>query len=279
MKTFILGVGAQKAGSTWLFKYLNKLPGAIRPFYKEFHIWNALEIPECLRWKYKFNPDLLKTKYGLRMLLQKETEIYFHYFDELLIKQNGNLTYDITPCYAGLNASTLKHIYDNFKKREINCKVIFIARDPIDRCWSAVKYFQKKYHNTPDKYKMIKDSVDPNIKEEEALRLYSKSKDAQFRTAYELTIKNLQDVFPKENIFIGIFEKMFDQTFEQNLNNFLNVKSKKTLIDKKINTSTPLKLQDEKLMREIAIFYSNTYSYFKKNFPETRDLWGGFKYL
>ncbi len=47
MKTFILGVGAQKAGSTWLFRYLNKLPGAIRPFYKEFHIWNALEIPEC----------------------------------------------------------------------------------------------------------------------------------------------------------------------------------------------------------------------------------------
>ena len=61
MKTFILGVGAQKAGSTWLFKYLNKLPGAIRPFYKEFHIWNALEIPECQRWKYAFNPDLLKT--------------------------------------------------------------------------------------------------------------------------------------------------------------------------------------------------------------------------
>ncbi|WP_395660452.1 hypothetical protein [Aestuariivirga sp.] len=44
-RTFILGVGAQKAGTTWLFHRLAGAPNASMGLVKEYNIWNALTLP------------------------------------------------------------------------------------------------------------------------------------------------------------------------------------------------------------------------------------------
>jgi hypothetical protein len=42
-KTFILGVGAQKGGTTWLHRQLNKNKNIDLGFRKEYHIFDAIE--------------------------------------------------------------------------------------------------------------------------------------------------------------------------------------------------------------------------------------------
>lgn len=44
-KTFVLGLGHQKCGTTWLYHYLSqsrRFKGGIK---KEYHIWDALDVP------------------------------------------------------------------------------------------------------------------------------------------------------------------------------------------------------------------------------------------
>lgn len=44
-KTFLLGVGAQKAGTTWLYDYLNDHPQTDMGLYKEYHLFDNLHVP------------------------------------------------------------------------------------------------------------------------------------------------------------------------------------------------------------------------------------------
>ena len=43
-KTFLLGVGAQKAGTSWLHDQLNRRRDADFGFLKEYHVFDALEL-------------------------------------------------------------------------------------------------------------------------------------------------------------------------------------------------------------------------------------------
>ena len=46
-KNFILGVGCQKGGTTWLHQQLNKSKNTDMGFLKEYHVFDALYVPEC----------------------------------------------------------------------------------------------------------------------------------------------------------------------------------------------------------------------------------------
>ncbi len=44
-KTFLLGLGNQKCATSWLHKYLSQNTNFDGGFAKEYHIWDALDIP------------------------------------------------------------------------------------------------------------------------------------------------------------------------------------------------------------------------------------------
>jgi len=43
-KTFLLGLGHQKCGTTWLHEYLDGYPFFEKGFAKEYHVWDYLDI-------------------------------------------------------------------------------------------------------------------------------------------------------------------------------------------------------------------------------------------
>ena len=43
-KTFLLGTGCQKGGTTWLFRYLKESPQYVRGYLKEYHVFDALDL-------------------------------------------------------------------------------------------------------------------------------------------------------------------------------------------------------------------------------------------
>ena len=43
--TFLLGLGAQKAGTAWMHRYLESSPQCDPGFRKEYHVWDAVDLP------------------------------------------------------------------------------------------------------------------------------------------------------------------------------------------------------------------------------------------
>ena len=105
-------IGAQKAGTTWLYANLKRHP-QIKLSRKEFHYFDK---------DAKFYTPLKN---------------YCAYFEST----NNKISGDITPSYSVLNRERIKLI----KTLMPNLKLIFILRNPIDRALSAANMrFSKK---------------------------------------------------------------------------------------------------------------------------------------
>lgn len=303
MKKFILGLGAQRAGSTFLFHTLTKFKYSARPLLKEMHIWDALEMEICKKWRI-YNPEFLTFSNkallkklikndeidninrallikGTRMEFQNNPDRYFDYFNFLLNSQNKEITFDITPEYIGLKDQTLKMIDDRFKKINIDCKFILIIRDPVDRCWSAVKSRRKKsglYALDQIKYHQLIESVDTETNINESMLKYVKSDDAKFRTNYKKIIEILKKNFDSQKYLVLFYDDIRNGTFIQKLRQFLQIDIDNSYIKQKINPSTSEKL-DENLIREIAPMFQDIYEYCANEYPLSKDYWRGYKYL
>jgi len=102
-----LGIGAQKAGTTWLFERLQLHPAISFPGGKEVHFWDQ---------------HYAKGAGWYRSLFENKS---------LAAKTCG----DITPAYAILAPELIKECHENFPE----LKLIYIIRNPIERAWSSAK--------------------------------------------------------------------------------------------------------------------------------------------
>ncbi len=98
-----LGIGAQKAGTTWLFEMLKTHPDVHFPAGKEVHFWDE---------KY---------------------EKGISWYDDLFHTSSSGVNGEITPAYAILPLHKVAEIYEQYP----NIKIIYGIRNPIDRAWSA----------------------------------------------------------------------------------------------------------------------------------------------
>ena len=97
-----LGIGAQKAGTTWLYANLRCHPDIFLPDEKELHYFDQ-----------RFHRSLRS---------------YAGYFEDGIGKVKG----EITPSYAALAPSRIRYIHSIMPA----AKLIFLIRNPIDRAWS-----------------------------------------------------------------------------------------------------------------------------------------------
>ena len=250
-KTFLLGVGAQKSGTTWLYRYLSDNKNVNFGHRKEYHVWDALDIKEC----HKF---IAPREDSLRYSLQNVEGAYENYFSDLISK-DITLTGDITPSYSGLSVSALRVIRKKIESKGFDMKVIFLMRDPFERCWSAVR--MRRRNGTGASTEL------------EQLRASYKSPQFMLRTNYKHTILALESVFNKNQIHYGIYEELFQTQRIKELSDFLEVPFRPELAEKKFNISP--KSDDEALVlaQEIREFYSGVYDFCLERFPQTKNLW------
>ncbi|MBU0724526.1 MAG: sulfotransferase domain-containing protein [Alphaproteobacteria bacterium] len=112
-----LGLGAQKAGSTWLYFMLRKHPGVFLPPVKELHFWDAHH-GNGLDW-YRG-----------------------HFADAPRGLQKG----EITPAYAILSYERIGEIRREFP----DLRLVYLMRNPIERAWSGALMALTKAEMTPD---------------------------------------------------------------------------------------------------------------------------------
>ena len=99
MRKVIIGLGTQRAGTTFLANLLNQISSCKPPAIKELNIWSPLRVKYLFDY-YKFNEknkeltnnqslNLIKNTLEIRQLryvLQSNVEDYFSYFEYLFKK-------------------------------------------------------------------------------------------------------------------------------------------------------------------------------------------------
>ena len=283
-KNFILCVGCQKGGTTWLSTQLRNHRNVDLGFRKEYHLFDSLYLEGEDRLKKKlidnFSTCDLKATKSLKLANLKthlsffgDPQKYFEYFDQLYRNGNGNihLVGDITPAYSGLPKEAFEFIKTGLEERGFKVKVVFIVRDPLERCWSSIRMEHRlKTKNNP-KYKIKDDSL--------AIASSYSNSNHEIRTRYEKTIKNLESVFHSENIFYAVFEKFFNKKSMLDLGNFLELKDFSPKIDEKINYTIKKEGKiKEDVARKLVNYYSETYYFCDSRF-DVKELWSGFSYL
>ena len=126
-----LCVGAQKAGTTWLYQQLDSHPDFWMPPIKELHYFDELSKIQRAR------PPRCRDERDVRFLesiksLSARPSIDLENYARLFEPKGSLLSGDITPTYSTLSDEIIRRIVEYFP----NLKVIFLARDPVERAWS-----------------------------------------------------------------------------------------------------------------------------------------------
>jgi len=119
---YFLGIGAQKAGTTWLYQSLQLHPRLGFSAKKEVHFWDQHRDRGIEWYRKQFSED------------------------------DDRLHGDITPAYAMLEPEVIREIRQEFP----SLRLIYILRNPIERAWSHAKMDLRRrglpLDDAPDSY-------------------------------------------------------------------------------------------------------------------------------
>jgi len=126
-----LCIGAHKAGTTWLYQQLDSHPDFWMPPVKELHYFDQLSRvqraahPRCRDERDRRFLERLKS-------LSAEPAIDLQNYGRLFEPKGSLFSGDISPNYSTLSDEVIREIVGYFP----NLRVIFVARDPVERMWS-----------------------------------------------------------------------------------------------------------------------------------------------
>ena len=264
-KFFILGIGAQKCGTTWLEAQLSKTPFFTNGGIKEFHVFNkpyrGKSIGKKLSKRHKKGQEnLLKT----REIMRLSPRFYFNHFDYLYLHdQNISHVGDITPAYSTLDKERFEAIKAGLESKKFKIKLIFLMRDPVERVWSQLRMNNRLLNERKGKPR-------PSAQDEYMqLSRFYKTASCKKRTRYEEISATIESVFSKECIYYGFYENLFQQIEIDRLTDFLECPSMNPDFGKVLHASPkPSEHVDgmEELFLEIRNYYKNTYLWAQERF-------------
>jgi Sulfotransferase family len=126
-----LCIGAHKAGTTWLYQQLDSHPDFWMPPVKELHYFDQLSrVQRAGRLRRRDERDF---RFLERLnSLSAEPGIDLEKYGRLFEPKASLLSGDISPNYSTLGDEVIRQVIEYFP----NLRVIFLARDPVERVWS-----------------------------------------------------------------------------------------------------------------------------------------------
>ena len=200
---FFVGIGAARAGTTWLYDWLSRHDDIYLPPVKEVHYFDnayraKASIPQSKQVAAQIKKTFLSARLQQRLLdlsfkndrlrrfllLSQPNPRWYH---DLFLPRNGQHAFgEITPAYSVLQEQAVQAL----AQVAPHAKVIFIMRDPVARIWSHIRYQTRS--------------------RVEALEMADGPIDEFFlaRTRYGRTIELYEQFFPAEQIVTGFYEDL-----------------------------------------------------------------------
>ena len=239
--TFLLGVGAQKAGTSWLHDQLHRRSDADFGFLKEYHVFDALELERFASFRPK-RPTPLKWRTWRRARFIARPERYFDYFASRLKPPQIRLTGDITPSYAGLSAESYQRIQKAFAQRGVQTRAVFIMRDPVERFLSQQRMQLRKRGLLSPKHEI-------EHLNKASLKLLKRDSP---RNDYPATLDALKDGFAASHVFIGLYETLFTADNHRALCRCLNIAEQIPELSHRVNASQATTAVPTEVLRRLG---------------------------
>lgn len=220
-KTFphFLGIGAQKAGTSWLHECLKKHSEIWLPPEKELHYFDRSP-------QYASSPTFLHPDQPIQRFLGKESwnqtyrdrckdvftnyrgnrELFRWYLKYLLLPCSDNwyaslfeqgrdkIRGEITPAYSMLDETDVGKVQAIMPQ----CKIIFILRNPIERAWSQFRFMVKI------------NKMDPDTSFEE-FKIWVDTPEQRDRSAYLQIIDRWQSFFTEKQVLVCFYDDIVSQ--------------------------------------------------------------------
>lgn len=312
-KTFLLVVGAQKAGTTWLHSWLETATGFAAGMRKEYHVWDALTVPEMAH--FQITPRRL-FKRG-EMLFAKGSPFHGKSLPRLVALALWGARLD--PAQSNL-AAMRAELHDNPQwlraKLQRNPDAYFAHFAALLAAPDAkvAADITPSYAGLPvETLRTIRDGMlargikikviflmrDPVSRCFSQARMKAASYRARgmgsdsaqdwlqanfnegvmhFRSDYPTVVGNLRQVFQPEEIYIDLYETLFTPAGQAALEAFVGLPLDPALRDTKVREGRPDELTDD-LARRVAKEYHFVYDWAAREFPQVRDLWQGYALL
>lgn len=146
-----LCIGAQKAGTTWLFEQLRRHPRLWSPPIKELHYFDHLHTPRNRAWTAGHVRGAVHRALAGHLGKPRVDWSYVGYLAEMAAgelftetwyrrcfdrpKALDRLCYDITPEYGSIDDEGIAHVLRLLPQ----VRILFIVRDPLDRALSQLR--------------------------------------------------------------------------------------------------------------------------------------------
>ncbi|QIE54601.1 hypothetical protein G5B40_03595 [Pikeienuella piscinae] len=197
----ILGLGAQKAGSSWLFSRLAAAPEIAAPALKEWHFFDCWLRPDLTADVSRImaqnearirarNPDGPRARaHAARRAALQRPAAYLEHFAAASAKP---FMIDVSPEYALLDADDLENVAAYFRAAGVRLRPVFVMRDPVERLFSYARALGAARGKDPARIfrAALKDPV------------------VMARSRYETTLSALWSAFPREEVAIGFYEHL-----------------------------------------------------------------------
>jgi len=281
MRTFLLGVGAQKAGTTWLYRYLESSPEFVAGYRKEYHVFDTLDLPSESWTRNRIitlaEGALADVREGRpadaavlhRMSMYGNPAFYYDYFAALLRKDpHRHVTADLTPAYALLPVKRLEEIRREFDARGVRTVPIFLMRDPVDRIGSQIRMQLQRSKEPGDA------TPETRVLERYAEPAYSS------RSEYHHTIDALDAAFG-DSVHYAFYERLFTEESVAAVCDSVGIAMHPPDLDVRRNETGVEAPVSESTTRQVATHLSEVYRRVADRFPDVdlTAIWPSARYV
>lgn len=275
-------VGATKAGTSWLYRFLSRHPDCHLRSIKELHYFDMLESGNYARHREREARRLAElreeqasgkpmTAFRARML--RDTEDWCSVigregenlgaYRAYLAEGRGarHLVGDVTPAYALLSVERLT----TMARMAGDVRFVYLLRDPVSRLWSQARMVAHRKARSLAEFPLraaeVMGAMIDGIREGRT-----------DREDYVGAITRLRTAVASSRLFVQLQDQMMSLPGLARLCGFLGIAAVPADFDKRVHEGTPLALDDGLRARAQAALRPQ-YDFVAGLFPELPDSW------
>ena len=281
-------VGATKAGTSWLYRYLHDHPDCALPAVKEAHYWNTfgreaqekqvIAFRQRLRelrnlradaadagrgWQVENAKRRIADMKGLIATLEGDRTGDAAYREWLTDRGEGaRLFADITPNYATLSDAMLTRML----ALSPHVKVLFLIRDPLDRLWSHIRMQARRQRQSHEIYEKKANNI--------LHRILNRGQETHIleRGDYPAIIARLRRIVPADRLRIQFTEDMMRQDGLSPLCEFLAIEPVTPAAQQPVHEGPPVVMLD-KLRPKALRLLDEHYDWVARNVGPLPERW------
>ncbi len=256
---FLYGIGAARAGTTWLARALRMHPQAALPPVKELHYFDALDqdraqwaMDQLMRARQAMRDELTEaTRPALRKKLttrlseldrwiglvgtQEQDDARYEALMQRRIGDDTRVVADITPAYATMQADVFKRMA---ALNGGDVRFVMLLRDPVDRLWSNVRLTLAR---------RVAKGLDPEQVRQRLVGDIASTQDTPelARADYAATLDRLKNTVDADKQQVLFFEDIITGKGVEALSGFLNLDTPLDPPEEAVNTTDDLDMRPE----------------------------------